>query len=96
MDPTERSFAEEDLPPAGDPSPHGQTITNWGDIADQLRHELRHQADVRPYVTVLAAAAAGYVLGAGIPRWAWRYAFDTGSKLLVARVVAAVVGDEQE
>ena len=96
MDPTERSFAEEDMPPTGEPYDETHRVTNWGDIGDQLQNELRHQADVRPYVTVLAAAAAGYILGAGIPRWAWRYAFDTGSKMLVARVVAAVVGDEQD
>jgi hypothetical protein len=72
----------------------GPPITNWGELADQVQGEIRHQADVRPYVTVIAAASIGYVLGAGIPRWAWRYAFDAGSKLLMARVVAAVVGDE--
>ncbi len=96
MEPTERSFAEQDVPPAGGSTDDMHTVTHWGDIADQLQHELRHQADVRPYVTVLAAAAAGYVLGAGIPRWAWRYAFDAGSKLLVARVVTLVVGDEED
>jgi hypothetical protein len=96
VEPTERSFAEEGLPPGSEAHADEDRITNWGDIADQLQGEIRHQADIRPYVTVLVAATAGYILGAGIPRWMWRYAFDTGSKLLVARVVATVVGDSEE
>jgi hypothetical protein len=96
LEPTERSFGEENMPPGGEPRGDQHGVTNWGDLADQLQGEIRHQADLRPYVTVLAAATAGYVLGAGIPRWMWRYAFDMGSKLLVARVVAAVVGESEE
>jgi hypothetical protein len=93
VEPTEHTFGGDDTPPQGEPM-RGPPVTNWSELADQVQGEIRHQADVRPYVTVIAAASIGYVLGAGIPRWAWRYAFDAGSKLLMARVVAAVVGDE--
>jgi hypothetical protein len=74
------------------PARHDETRTEmletWATAAND---EIRHQAIVRPYVTVLAAAAVGYVLGAGVPRWAYRWAWDVGSKALLARVVAQLV-----
>jgi hypothetical protein len=63
-------------------------------LLDVLQEQLKFQAQHRPYVTVAAAVAVGYVLGGGIPWWAIRAATSIGSRILVARVVAAVV-DEQ-
>ena len=68
-----------------------QMIETWADTVNQ---EIRHQADLRPYVTVLAAAAVGYVLGAGVPRWVYRTAWDVGSKALLARLVSSLVDPE--
>jgi hypothetical protein len=62
--------------------------------ATTVNDEIHHQVRVRPYVTVMAAAAAGYVLGAGVPRWAYRWAWDVGSKALLARVIARLVDPE--
>jgi hypothetical protein len=70
-----------------DDSP-GEMLETW---ASTVNDEVRHQAIVRPYVTVLAAAALGYVLGAGVPRWAYRWAWDVGSKALLARVITNLV-----
>jgi hypothetical protein len=74
------------------PSRYNETPTEmletWAGTAND---EIRHQAIVRPYVTVLAAAAVGYVLGAGVPRWAYRWAWDVGSKALLARVITNLV-----
>lgn len=65
-----------------------------GTWAETANDEIRHQAQTRPYMTVLAAAAVGYVLGAGVPRWVYRTAWDVGSKALVARVIATLVDPE--
>lgn len=63
------------------------------DVVQSVRRELVNQAETRPYITVFAALAAGYVLGGGVPTWATRAAFNLGSRLLVARLVSAVVDD---
>jgi len=63
------------------------------DFMETMQREIRHQAEVRPYVTVLVAATAGYVLGGGVPTWAGRALLNIGSRLLVARLVAAVVDE---
>jgi hypothetical protein len=63
------------------------------EFVESFQREIVHQMEVRPYVTVLAAAAAGYVLGGGIPVWAGRAAFNLGSRMLVARVVSALVDE---
>ena len=68
-----------------------EMIETW---ADTVNDEIRHQADLRPYATVLAAAAVGYVLGAGVPRWVYRTAWDVGSKALLARIVSSLVDPE--
>ena len=65
-----------------------EMLETW---AGTVNEEIRHQAEIRPYVTVLAAAALGYVLGAGVPRWAYRMAWDAGSKALLARVITRLV-----
>lgn len=63
------------------------------EIVDSFQREIMHQMEVRPYTTVLVAAAAGYVLGGGIPVWAGRAAFNLGSRMLVARLVSALVDE---
>jgi hypothetical protein len=63
------------------------------ELVDSLQREILHQVEVRPYTTVLVAAAAGYVLGGGIPVWAGRAAFNLGSRMLVARLVSALVDE---
>jgi hypothetical protein len=68
-----------------------EMIETWAGTVNQ---EIRHQADIRPYTTVLAAAAVGYVLGAGVPRWVYRTAWDVGSKALLARLVSRLVDPE--
>lgn len=63
------------------------------ELVESLQREIVHQVEARPYTTVMVAAAAGYVLGGGIPRWAGRAAFNLGSRMLVARVLAALVDE---
>lgn len=63
------------------------------ELAESVRRELRHQVEVRPYTTVLAAAAAGYILGGGVPTWVGRAAVNVGSRVLIARLVSALVED---
>jgi 2-keto-4-pentenoate hydratase len=63
------------------------------DFMQSVQREIRHQAEVRPYTTLLVAAAAGYVLGGGVPTWAGRALMNIGGRLLVARLVAAVVDE---
>jgi hypothetical protein len=63
------------------------------ELVDSLQREIRHQVEVRPYTTIMVAAAAGYVLGGGVPLWAGRAAVNLGSRLLVARLVSALVDD---
>lgn len=70
-------------------------IAPMAELIESLQRELHHQVEVRPYTTVLAAAAVGYVLGGGIPLWAGRAAINLGSRLLVARLVSALVEDRQ-
>jgi hypothetical protein len=60
-------------------------------LLDTLQDQLKYQAQHRPYATVAAAMAVGYVLGGGVPWWAVRAAASIGSRVLVARVMAAVV-----
>ena len=89
----ERASAYEDRKRAA--SRHHETPTemleSW---AGTLNEEIRFQANVRPYLTVMAAGLAGYVLGAGVPRWAYRVAWDVGSKALLARVIGSLVDRE--
>jgi hypothetical protein len=94
MEPTERSYAEEGGMRDRDTADTTSDLPDWTALADQVQHEIRHQTEVRPYVTVLAAAGLGYIVAAGIPRWLWRYAFDMASKMLVAKVVATVVEED--
>lgn len=70
-----------------------EAVAPMTDLVATLQRELRHQVEVRPYTTVLVAAAAGYVLGGGVPLWAGRAAFNIGSRLVVARLVSAIVDE---
>jgi hypothetical protein len=61
---------------------------------DLVRDQVIQQARTRPYTTLAVAAAAGYVLGGGIPMWAIRGAASIGGRILVARAIASVVGED--
>lgn len=63
------------------------------ELLDELRLQLQQHASERPYTVILAALAAGYVLGGGIPGWALRAASTAGSRFVVASVAAAVLGE---
>jgi len=56
--------------------------------------QLRVQAERRPYVVVLVAGAAGYLLAGGIPGWAVRAASNMAGRVLVARALAAMTNLE--
>lgn len=72
--------------PAVAPAPE-ETSVDWvAEVKDQVLAQLTE----RPYVAIAAAAAAGYVLGGGVPRWAVRYGTQYGKRLLVEQVVKAV------
>jgi hypothetical protein len=60
-------------------------------LLDTLQQELKFQAQHRPYMTLAAAFAVGYVLGGGVPWWAVRAATSIGGRALVARAVASIV-----
>jgi hypothetical protein len=70
---------------------HGEPEVQDVSLVDALQEQLKFQAQHRPYATVAAAMAVGYVLGGGVPWWAVRAAASIGSRVLVARVMAAVV-----
>jgi hypothetical protein len=63
------------------------------ELVETVQREIRNQVEARPYTTIMVAAAAGYVLGGGIPVWAGRAAVNLGSRMLVARLVSALVDD---
>ncbi|MEQ1501937.1 MAG: hypothetical protein ABMB14_06885 [Myxococcota bacterium] len=63
------------------------------EMVGALRRELSHQAETRPYTTLMVSAAAGYVLGAGVPRWAAQIATAVGSRMVVAKLVSALVDE---
>jgi hypothetical protein len=56
------------------------------------RDLLREVMEDKPYVALAIAAAGGYVLGGGVPRWVTRLAFDVASRmagLILAERIAA-------
>jgi len=61
---------------------------------DELGEFIREQAAEHPYRTVLAAAAVGYVLGAGVPNWAIRLGVNAATRMAVAAAIAQVAGSE--
>jgi ElaB/YqjD/DUF883 family membrane-anchored ribosome-binding protein len=67
------------------------------DAARRARREgrdlLREVMEDKPYLALAIAAAGGYVLGGGVPRWMTRLAFDVASRmagLMVAERIARV------
>jgi hypothetical protein len=57
------------------------------------RDLLREVREDKPYLALAIAAAGGYVLGGGVPRWMTRLAFDVASRmagLMVAERIAAM------
>lgn len=48
---------------------------------------VREHMREHPYVTLGAAATAGYVLGAGVPGWAARGALRLGARMLIMAVM---------
>lgn len=63
------------------------------ELLDEVRLQLASRAETHPYVVVFGALIAGYVLGAGLPRWAFRAASAAGSRVVAARLAAAVLGE---
>lgn len=61
-------------------------------VLEMLEREIHHQIEVRPYTTLAVAAAAGYVLGGGLPDWAMRLAWTVGSRVAMGRVASMVGG----
>lgn len=59
-------------------------------VLQAVGREVVHQVEERPYLTVFAAFAAGYVLGVGTPTWATRLAWNVGSRVAMARLVSAL------
>jgi hypothetical protein len=70
-----------------------EAVAPMTDLVETIQREIRHQVEVRPYATLLVALGAGYVLGGGVPIWAGRAAVNLGGRLLVARLVSAIVDD---
>jgi ElaB/YqjD/DUF883 family membrane-anchored ribosome-binding protein len=57
------------------------------------RDLLREVMEDNPYLALAIAAAGGYVLGGGVPRWLTRLAFDVAGRmtgLMVAERIAAM------
>lgn len=80
-----------------DPSVHnGASAPDVGEqpqvsLLDTVSQEIKFQAQHRPYMTLAAGFALGYVLGGGVPWWAVRAATSIGGRALVARAVASIV-----
>ncbi|HSD10843.1 MAG TPA: hypothetical protein VLF14_07655 [Candidatus Binatia bacterium] len=67
------------------------------DAARRARREgrdlLREVTENNPYLALAIAAAGGYVLGGGVPRWLTRVAFDVAGRmagLVVAERIASM------
>jgi hypothetical protein len=58
-------------------------------LVDAVHQEILHQVAVRPYATVIVAAAAGYVLGSGSPRWLSRLAWDVARRTAFNQALSA-------
>jgi hypothetical protein len=63
------------------------------DVLATVQREITRQATTRPYTTVLVAAAVGYVLAGGIPRWALRMGTTLGTRAAAARIMASLLDD---
>jgi hypothetical protein len=59
------------------------------------RDLLREAMEDKPYLALAIAAAGGYVLGGGVPRWVTRLAFDVAGRvaglMLAERIAAGLV-----
>ena len=60
-------------------------------LVDGLEAGLRGSLARNPYAVLGAAAAAGYVLSAGVPRWAVRLAVSAGSRWLIDAAVGQIL-----
>jgi len=75
----------------GNGAPEPEPGVHQLNLLDTIQQEIRFQAQHRPYMTLAAAFAVGYVLGGGVPWWAVRTATSIGGRALVARAVASIV-----
>ena len=64
-------------------------------VTDELTSMLRSHVEQRPYVTLGAAAAMGYVLGGGLPRWMVKLGFAVGGRMLVDRLLTDVFAESE-
>ncbi|MEQ1564729.1 MAG: hypothetical protein ABMA64_03740 [Myxococcota bacterium] len=60
-------------------------------LLDDLRSTLVEQLERRPYTVVMVSAAAGYVLGGGVPWWAVRAVGAGLGRAVVTKVVSAAI-----
>lgn len=70
---------------------NAETVTETPQtVLQAVGREVIHQAEIRPYMTVVAALATGYVLGVGTPTWATRLAWTVGKRVALARLVSVL------
>jgi hypothetical protein len=66
----------------------------------EMQAVLEEALEKRPYVTIATAAATGYVLGGGLPRWATRWVMSTAGRVttmvVIQRLVAAAADASRE
>ncbi|GEM_PF-6747253 len=56
-------------------------------VSREVEDVVRDRLNTRPYVTLGIAAAVGYVLGGGLPRWITRIAAEFGIRAALAAAV---------
>ncbi len=71
---------------------HGRQLRAESEaLIGDLEAGLRGQLARNPYAVLGAAAAAGYVLSAGVPRWAVRLAVSAGSRWLIDAALGQII-----
>jgi hypothetical protein len=55
---------------------------------------VRHNAETRPYTTLLVAGAIGYVLAAGVPTSVSRMALNAGGRMVMGRIVQSLLSEQ--
>lgn len=87
-DPNEASILERGQAIREEASSLLRTIT---ETKDEVELMLLEQLEQRPYLTLAAAAGAGYLLGKTIPLRLARMLFDTATKIALASILQGAV-----
>jgi hypothetical protein len=66
-------------------------IREW---IDAVQGVVAHNAQTRPYTTLLVAGAIGYVLAAGVPTVVSRMALNAGGRLVMGRIVQSLLSEQ--